>query len=435
MKSFYDILEIPKDAAPGDIKRAYFAMVKKFPPERFPEEFKAVRAAYEALSDAEKRAEHDRRGDLPGPAAQALKMSDECGRLGRHKQAAEILRSALKTYPGLPPLKAALARSLEKDGKNGTAAKIWEELCDQEPGSAEFIHELALSYAQRGWHKKAAARYEKAVSVSPHDPQLWEDYATLHASNEQWREASAICSRGLAALQEKGAGSVLLYAHKSAIASKYDPGSANQYLLGMKRAIKENPSDAKNTEAVELALAGVMSAKNYGSVHEILEMAGMLPRVGDELKLLLDIARTIADIEAIEENGFNQLFHDMLGAAFNECECDDCESQMLIMECHMLQDLHIFRPQINRLKKERPHLYALHADFFDEASMTREPDKLISRRVKAIGKLSPQGRPPGDDAPFPENQTVRRETPKTGRNDPCPCGSGKKYKRCCGAGS
>lgn len=24
-----------------------------------------------------------------------------------------------------------------------------------------------------------------------------------------------------------------------------------------------------------------------------------------------------------------------------------------------------------------------------------------------------------------------RETPKTGRNDPCPCGSGKKYKKCC----
>ena len=24
---------------------------------------------------------------------------------------------------------------------------------------------------------------------------------------------------------------------------------------------------------------------------------------------------------------------------------------------------------------------------------------------------------------------------KVGRNDPCPCGSGKKYKKCCGAGS
>jgi preprotein translocase subunit SecA len=30
-------------------------------------------------------------------------------------------------------------------------------------------------------------------------------------------------------------------------------------------------------------------------------------------------------------------------------------------------------------------------------------------------------------------KTVRREEPKVGRNDPCPCGSGKKYKRCHGA--
>ena len=28
----------------------------------------------------------------------------------------------------------------------------------------------------------------------------------------------------------------------------------------------------------------------------------------------------------------------------------------------------------------------------------------------------------------------RRSSPKVGRNDPCPCGSGKKFKKCCGAG-
>lgn len=31
-----------------------------------------------------------------------------------------------------------------------------------------------------------------------------------------------------------------------------------------------------------------------------------------------------------------------------------------------------------------------------------------------------------------KQQTVRRDMPKVGRNDPCPCGSGKKYKHCCG---
>jgi len=29
-------------------------------------------------------------------------------------------------------------------------------------------------------------------------------------------------------------------------------------------------------------------------------------------------------------------------------------------------------------------------------------------------------------------ETYRREEPRVGRNDPCPCGSGKKYKKCCG---
>ena len=28
-------------------------------------------------------------------------------------------------------------------------------------------------------------------------------------------------------------------------------------------------------------------------------------------------------------------------------------------------------------------------------------------------------------------KTIRRELPKVGRNDPCPCGSGKKFKKCC----
>jgi preprotein translocase subunit SecA len=37
----------------------------------------------------------------------------------------------------------------------------------------------------------------------------------------------------------------------------------------------------------------------------------------------------------------------------------------------------------------------------------------------------------GGDASQP---TQRRTGEKVGRNDPCPCGSGKKYKKCCGAG-
>lgn len=37
-----------------------------------------------------------------------------------------------------------------------------------------------------------------------------------------------------------------------------------------------------------------------------------------------------------------------------------------------------------------------------------------------------------DDGAQTDANTFRREVPKVGRNDPCPCGSGKKYKQCCG---
>jgi len=40
---------------------------------------------------------------------------------------------------------------------------------------------------------------------------------------------------------------------------------------------------------------------------------------------------------------------------------------------------------------------------------------------------------PSSEVNPPAYSTVRRETPKIGRNERCPCGSGKKYKKCCGA--
>ena len=38
----------------------------------------------------------------------------------------------------------------------------------------------------------------------------------------------------------------------------------------------------------------------------------------------------------------------------------------------------------------------------------------------------------GQEAVQPQQQPMKRDGEKIGRNDPCPCGSGKKYKKCCG---
>ena len=67
------------------------------------------------------------------------------------------------------------------------------------------------------------------------------------------------------------------------------------------------------------------------------------------------------------------------------------------------------------------------------ALTTNEPAQAASVFAAAPGHGDGRGRTPartgGDDV----IKTVRRDMPKVGRNDPCPCGSGKKYKKCHGA--
>ena len=55
----YRVLGVERQAAETEIKRAYFQLVRQFPPEREPEKFQEIRAAYESLRNAEQRAEVD----------------------------------------------------------------------------------------------------------------------------------------------------------------------------------------------------------------------------------------------------------------------------------------------------------------------------------------------------------------------------------------
>lgn len=70
------------------------------------------------------------------------------------------------------------------------------------------------------------------------------------------------------------------------------------------------------------------------------------------------------------------------------------------------------------------------------------PDDARVQKLQSEWKATPReafdGKTPaqmlaGASGPMPGKvETFRREEPRVGRNDPCPCGSGKKYKKCCG---
>lgn len=64
------------------------------------------------------------------------------------------------------------------------------------------------------------------------------------------------------------------------------------------------------------------------------------------------------------------------------------------------------------------------------------PAQLQQKRARRPTSLTFTGPNQGASAAGEEaakTRTVTRDQPKVGRNDTCPCGSGKKYKKCCGA--
>src|SRR5882724_10532530 len=57
----------------------------------------------------------------------------------------------------------------------------------------------------------------------------------------------------------------------------------------------------------------------------------------------------------------------------------------------------------------------------------------ITTTVTSSGPAAPTPAPSAEPELQLPKVTIRRDTPKVGRNDPCPCGSGKKFKHCHGA--
>ncbi len=93
----------------------------------------------------------------------------------------------------------------------------------------------------------------------------------------------------------------------------------------------------------------------------------------------------------------------------------------------------VFRMQVNvteqpREKQPAANLTASHQDATGLGLAT-------AKQAKEGEKMGQQKSPMTDASERGKQKPIKRSEPKVGRNDPCPCGSGKKYKKCHGRGA
>jgi tetratricopeptide (TPR) repeat protein len=312
--------------------------------------------------------------------------------------------------------------------------EVWEYLCEQEPANAEYALELAESYGQRGWRKKAYAQYLRTLELDKNNSECWLSFIRCHIDADEWDEARAICVQALDVVGEQG--EIDLYLCAFGLYEGTSPALAEQSLQIILRKAKEaRPGDEDFEAIVFELLRRIEGNKSIRLYPYVKELASLLPHTNDKLREHLVLAEQNYEIEGLEEKGFDEMLHDLLLIMNSKEDSREWRNNRMALEYLILSKKDGMLPQLLRLQKEHPALYDLHKDFFDEALATRNLERMVVQRTQALARqnLQPAGYAEGEDWEDEPVATVRRETPKVGRNDPCPCGSGKKYKKCCGA--
>jgi hypothetical protein len=189
------------------------------------------------------------------------------------------------------------------------------------------------------------------------------------------------------------------------------------------RALEEDAGDARGVFA-----AAVTEAATHRASHH-------LARAFDGLLDTVPAAQLIEAVLAAGTAGMAERLLDELPRGGLECTLlrfDKRLSAKIRTRAAALAALHGLREPLEEdvtaglaLFKERVQ------QLFDARERGRTPfDRFLpdGRLIDlAMGRTIPDRLPEPDPLPEP----LRRDAPKIGRNDPCPCGSGKKYKRCC----
>jgi curved DNA-binding protein CbpA len=408
MKSHYEILEIPQTASPQEIKRAYYTAVKKYPPEHNPKEFARIKASYDILRDPQRRLYHD----------SELEM-DVFEFFGQKE-----------------------AESLMDKGNTGRAIKKYEALLIDKPHNLVLMRGLAEAYEQRGFCNKAIEQYEKYLALYELDINTWSSYIHCLFANSFYDKARYALRKAVELNEKHELGNIDILLLAIAYFIDEDDEFTRRcfdmlHKLDLSKSVVENPA---------MVIIGLVLRHEAADFAEDALLIGrnIKPQdYGYEQIEKLHVMKEMADLE--HSGDFDDVFAALFQSLIDGVNTPRERLELICMESHILSEKpHLMRKQIRIINYTYPRLFALHKKFFLSFLNEKNEEKMcVSNysQAKSMLKQYPELKREfsmADDYDMEtdedegiEIEPVRTE-PKIGRNEPCPCGSGKKYKKCCG---
>ena len=465
----YQLLELQPGASAEDVKKAYFRLVRKYNPEKEPEKFQALRAAYEALKDGppqdEDRSSTDWvRWDTP-VVGYLIETADSYADSEDYVHAVSLLEDALKIEPENPLLYLLTARYLMWEEHWQRAAKYAEKAVKLLPDNMEAWLILANGYQNRGWYKKALPAFQKSYELGERRLHFLVVYIGNLANNGLEQEALTILRETLASpgwddlpLTEQTNGYYNIAINIPPILP------AVQALLdGFDRFIRRNKRHLKNTELASSTLVCLfferedmlgdpaIARRIEKSIRELHSQGIISEQFRD--RLLFSVVYKSLEQETRDLSGNWTLMARAVMSASEDR--GGTRFMMLDGELCLLKERDRLLRELPVIRQDYPMLYEAYEAFLQAAQQADTGD-LYRRLKREFDQLSAHYRNSHFEELYPSEmkqprkrslddflfdgeiegfrqvqEPIVREQEKVGRNDPCPCGSGKKFKKCC----
>ena len=459
----YEILGIDENADPKQIKKAYFRLIRIHSPEKDPEKFQQIRAAYDRLTNPQTVTEDAFAFPLPDHSFTKLYTDNITYALEQqdYKQAVKCTEEAILYIGESAHFLFLLAIACEKCGKFGKAAKQYEKIWKEYPDNYHICGRLAEAYYYRGYYKKAWNYFETAYHAGIRTRAFLADYLNCASDNDKFMQLEQAFLDLLKTstnqdyrknveeycwfFQQYCRGNEKKYQHISTILEYYYAFTKAVYAQHDEQEIALTLLFVNMQHFV--GDAGIDNDENFQKTSQLLS----------EKYANNNILKTYSHTYMYEQIDKDDRFHEMTKMII-ECyllpydEEDELEMMMehfgkLDVRLCLIEEWEELQPDFAIIQKEYPELHHMLDDVWTAmAAGKKEVARFEERLLKEYDRLEKNFSNPLFYARHPEKRpitevlqwdsletgTFQRDGKKIGRNDPCPCGSGKKYKKCCG---
>ncbi|GHU30635.1 protein translocase subunit SecA [Spirochaetia bacterium] len=214
-------------------------------------------------------------------------------------------------------------------------------------------------------------------------------------------------------------------------------------------AVTEYQQSLKKNAAGALKVLGDFLKLKFGYVLQLEPGQDQHPEIFEK-QIAVDLEKDLADKAAlVSDAALNEFIRMQYLAAVDRRWLDHLENMTALREAvylrsyaqknplteYKVEGFQIFDTMVDQIREEiasRLHLIRFRVTEKREAPRSRPTQTVQSTSHGATSAFAGRGGGGTDARSQGEAVTVVRSTPKVGRNDPCPCGSGKKYKHCHG---